>query len=656
MTVRQELLEASDATIDDAIAHADPMVLRGLVYQLTGDEEILRMELTTQHFANLYVSLISKDSDVALLRRKAAAFLKAYRDRGAGDIDLGSPGRLYRSLSLTAGVDLPEEEREMWLEETALDPWARGLEWPTEPTPEQRAGFKVAVIGSGLSGLNAAVMLKRAGIPFVMFEKNPEVGGTWYENNYPGARVDSPSRSYTHLFGVSFPYPYSFCPRDENLKYMRWVADSFGLRDRISFDTEVESVVWDDARSEWALRARGPSGEIALRVNAVISCVGFLSRPRLPEIAGMESFGGVACHTAQWPRDLDVAGKRVAVIGSGASGYQTMPEIAKQAAHTYLFQRTPSWCFENPSYVRPLPEQSTWLDRNFPFLVNFVRFRLSFMYGPDSVKASARRDPAFEDPHTGSAANKRTRDDRIAFIRNKLAGRPDLIAKMIPVAPPMSSRPIVIDTEDSIFEALLRDDVSLVTEPIERITPKGIRAGGTEHELDVIVYATGFKANDFLWPMQIRGRGGVKIEDLWAKDGARAYIGSMLPGFPNFFMAYGPNTNNFGGFQIIDLLEIEIRFALQCIAGLIAQDKHTVEVTDDAYRRFNAELDREESFMLYMDPRVSNYYRNDHGRSAVNCPIDFRRMWRWLRDPTGPVPARTDAGLVPCFGGDLVAR
>lgn len=370
----------------------------------------------------------------------------------------------------------------------------------------------------------------------------------------------------------------------------------------------------------------------------------------------MESFGGVACHTAQWPKDLDVTGKRVAVIGSGASGYQTTPEIAKKASHTCLFQRTPSWCYENPSYIRPLPEQSTWLDRNFPFLVNFARFRLSFMYGPDSVKVSARRDPAFEDPHAGSAANKRTRDDRIAYLRRKLAGRPDLIEKMIPVAPPMSSRPVLIDTEDSIFEALLRDDVSLVTDPIERITVNGIRAGGTEHAVDVIVYATGFKASDFLWPMEIRGRQGVRIEDLWAKDGARAYIGSMLPGFPNFFMAYGPNTNNFGGFQIVDLLEIELRFALQCIAGLITQDKRTVEVTEDAYWRFNAELDREESFMLYMDPRVSNYYRNEHGRSAVNCPIDFRRMWRWLRDPTGPVPAHTDAGLAPCFGGDLVAR
>ena len=171
-----------------------------------------------------------------------------------------------------------------------------------------------------------------------------------------------------------------------------------------------------------------------------------------------------------------------------------------------------------------------------------------------------------------------SRDARVAYIEKKLASRPELIAKMIPPAPPMSSRPIMIDTEDSIYEALLRDNVTLVTDGIERITPAGIVSAGEEIPFDVIIYATGFKANDFLFPMEVRGRGGVQVEELWSKDGARAYIGSMLPGFPNFFMAYGPNTNNFGGFQIIDLLEIEIRFALHCIAGLIERNQRAVDV------------------------------------------------------------------------------
>jgi 4-hydroxyacetophenone monooxygenase len=192
MTVRRELLSASDATIDDAVKYADPMVLRGLLYQLTGDQVLRDMELGMEAVANFYVNRIAKDSDVALLHAKAADFLKSYRDQGAGEIEPGPRARLPQSLDLTAGVLLPDAEREMWLETTALNPWARGLDADVELDPKEAAGFKVGIIGTGLSGLNAAVHLKRAGIPFVVFEKNPEVGGTWFENRYPGARVDSP--------------------------------------------------------------------------------------------------------------------------------------------------------------------------------------------------------------------------------------------------------------------------------------------------------------------------------------------------------------------------------------------------------------------------------------------------------------------------------
>jgi 4-hydroxyacetophenone monooxygenase len=655
-TIRPELLSATDSTIEDAVAHADPMLLRGLLYLATGDESLTSLELARLQIGNFFASRIASEADAASVRVKAADLLKAYRDGGPGEALLGPPERLYRSLGLAVGAELPEAERDIWLEQTALDPWARGVTWPKAPPPAERlAEFRVGVIGTGLSGLNAAVHLKRAGIPYIAFEKNPEVGGTWFENRYPGARVDSPSRSYTHLFGVDFPYPYSFCPRDENLAYMRWVADTFALRDEIVFNTEVKSVVWDEAAQEWEITAVGPEGRKAWRVNAVISCVGFLSRPSMPDIPGMERFQGVACHTAQWPSDLDLAGRRVAVIGSGASGYQTTPEIAKVAAQVHLFQRTPSWCFDNPAYVRPLPAQALWLDRNFPYHANFARFRLSWIYGPDGFALATRIDPGFEDAHARSAVNKRTREARIAFVREKLASRPELIEKMIPEAPPMSSRPVMIDSHDSIFEALLRDNVSLVTDPIEEITPTGVRAGGVLHPVDVIVYATGFRANEFLWPMEVVGRDGATVEGLWAKDGPRAYIGSMLPGFPNFFMSYGPNTNNFGGFQVVDLLEMEIRFALQCIAGLIVQEKRAVDVKPDAYVRFNEELDREERMMIYMDPRAHNYYQSGFGRSCVNGPIDFRRMWRWLRDPAGAAPKETDAGLRPFFGEDLDA-
>lgn len=653
MTARNELLTATDADIEDAVGYADPMILRGLLHQLTEDSDVIDLE-TGNFMGNPINKCLVNEDEIASVRAKAAAFLKSYRDSAAGEIALGSDERLYRSFGLTVGGELPEAERDMWMEQAAFDPWARSLDWKVPSAPEARADFNVAVIGAGLSGLNAAVQLQRAGIPFRVFEKNDEVGGTWYENQYPGARVDTQSRTYTHIFGASFPYPYTYCPRDENLKYMRWIADTFAVRDKITFNTEIVSIIWDEASQEWEITADGPEGRQSSRANAVITCVGFLSRPSMPEIEGMEDFEGVACHTAQWPKGLDLTGKRVAVIGSGATGYQTTPEIAKSAAKTVLFQRTPSWCIPNQIYLSKLPEQILWIERNFPYYVNFARLRGSWLQGPDSFKQSFRADPDFEDAHARSRTNKGTRDACVNFVKQKLANRPDLIEKMIPQAPPMSSRPVVIDANASIFDCLANGDVELVTDPIERITPKGIVAGGGEHEFDVIVYATGFRANDFLWPLDVRGRDGVRIEELWAKDGPRAYIGAMLPGFPNLFMAYGPNTNNLGGFQIIDLVEIEIRFALHCLAALIKQGKRSVDVTPAAYWQFNEELDREESQMIYMDPRAHNYYQTGAGRSAVNNPINFPRLWRWLRDPEEPAVYETDAGLRPYLGEDLV--
>jgi 4-hydroxyacetophenone monooxygenase len=596
---------------------------------------------------------MAHDADANLLKAKASAFLKQYRDSGAGQIDIGPADRLRQSLSLTAGHEIPEAELPIWQEEAAFDRWARGVHWHGGAPPVEVENFRVAVIGTGISGLNVAVQLKQAGIPFVVFEKNPEVGGSWFENRYPGARVDTSSRGYTHLFSYDYPYDYSYSPRDDNLKYFKWVADNFAIRSDILFSTEVIAMDWDDATAQWIVTAQGRTGLETHRFNAVISCVGFLSRPQLPAIEGMDSFDGDAFHMAAWPQGVDVKDKRVAVIGSGASGYQTVPVIAETAAHTFLFQRQPNWCLEDTTYLKKLPPQNLWLDRNFPFYSNYVRFRIGALINPDLSKPSIMVDPAFNDPHTLSAANKATRDMCVGFATRKLGSRPDLLEKMIPDFPPMASRPIRVDSDYSVYDALLRDTVSLVTSGIEKITPRGIVAGGVEHEVDIVAFATGFKANDYLWPMAVRGQGGVRIEEVWAKDGPRAYLGAMVAGFPNLFMCYGPNSNNFGGFTVVDLLELVAQFALRCIAGLIENGKNSVEVSDDGYWRFAAILDEMERKMFYMDRRANNYYQH-HGRSCVNGPLDIRRMWRWLNNPAGTPPAESDAGLRPYFGEDLV--
>jgi 4-hydroxyacetophenone monooxygenase len=578
---------------------------------------------------------LADEADVAQLRSTAAAFLRQYRDAGAGPVDAGPGERLPRSLALAAGVDeLVEEDLPIWLEELALDPWARAIEWEAPPTAEQRQRFAVVVIGAGMGGLNAAVQLQHAGIDFVVVEKNSGVGGTWFENRYPGARVDTPSRTYTHIFGVDYSQPYPWCPQEENQRYFDWVADTFGVRDRIVFDTEVVSVTWDDDTARWEVVAKGPDGERVWRPNVVVSAVGMLSRPSVPEIAGMDDFEGLSFHTARWPEDVDLGDCRVAVIGTGCSGAQLVPELARRAGHVVVFQRTPEWLLPQEGYLSPYPPQVGWLDRNLPYYTNFIRFRTNWVLGPDVAYPFREIDPSFDDDEAPSAVHKRLREDLIGFMRKKLAARPELVDKMIPPHPPFAARPVLVDRDDCYYDALVRDDVTLVTDTIARITPTGIRTvDGAEQAVDVIVYATGFRANEFLWPMDLRGREGQTVDKLWAKDGPRAYLGSMLPGFPNFFMIYGPNTNPYGGLGVVNHEEMETRYLLDCVQHLVVHGKRSIEVTEEAYWRYNEELDRREELKIYSDPRVKSYYRNSHGRSATNAPFSGKEMWHRLRRP-----------------------
>jgi 4-hydroxyacetophenone monooxygenase len=628
--VPAELLGASDETIADALAYADPMVLRGLLYQLTGDEEIRAIELALVGTGFYQAMAPASEDDVELLRRRAAELLTAYRDAGAAGCGCGPAERLPVSLQLACGLELGEDDVGLYREELALDPWARGLSWQAPPAAERLERFSVVVIGAGMGGLNAALQLKRAGIPFTLIEKNPDVGGTWFENIYPGIRVDSPSRGYTHLFGVGFGYPYAFCPGAENKRYFDWIADTFGLRDDIVFGTEVRSLRWDEESSLWEVAVAGPAGEQVLRSNAVLTAVGFLNRPNLPELDGMAEFRGSSWHTARWPQDFELAGKRLAVIGTGCSGYQLVPELALEAAHVVVCQRTPQWLFPVPGYRSPLPPQILWLERNVPLYANFARFRSSL--GIWAFLALAEIDPEFDDPDALNERNRSARDSCIAFLERRL-GDPELVAKMTPPHPVLSARPVVVDSDYSVLDAIQRDNVTLVTEGIRRITESGIEAkDGTHYDVDVIVYATGFHATDYLFPMTVTGREGTTIDEVWSDGGARAYLGCMIPGFPNLWTLYGPNTNG-GGLPVAANHELVALYALKCIEGLILEDRKSVEVRPDAYWRYNRLIDERNARMAWSDPRARNYYWSDHGRSATMCPLVPTELWRLLRQP-----------------------
>ena len=627
---RGELRAASDQVIEEAVGFGDPMVLRGLLYQLTGDPELKNMPLQKVRVGRIETVVPATDADVAMIRRKTSDFLKAYRDAGAGPIGYGPRERLPESLGLIVGHTIKPEAVELMVEETALDPWARELKWQATPDRKRLENFTVTIIGAGMGGLAAAVQLKRAGIRYRILEKNEGVGGTWYENRYPGARVDTPSRSYMNLFGADFPYPYNYGNHIENQKYFDWVADKFELRGDIQFNTEVHSLTWDDAAAMWEIRAKGPEGEHTLRSNAVITGVGFLNRPNMPAIEGMAQFQGPSWHTARWPEGADLRGKRIAVIGTGCTGYQLIPELAREASHVTVFQRTPQWLFPVPGYLSLSPQQLLWLDRNLPYHTNFMRFRAFYAAGPDLAKMFDI-DPNFKDPHACSEVNKAARDRAIAFLESKLKD-PKLVETMTPNHPVWSARPVVVDPEYCILDVIQRDNVSLVTTGIKRINRTGIEAGdGSQHDVDVIVYATGFKANDFLYPMTITGRNGKTIEQLWAADGARAYLGCMMPGFPNLWSLYGPNTN--GGLPVAQFHEVTILYALQCMEKLILDGKQAVEVKDAAYWRYNEVVDTGNRMKVWADPRAHNYWWTKHGRTASQIPFTGYEVREYMLRP-----------------------
>jgi 4-hydroxyacetophenone monooxygenase len=627
--VASELLEASDEQIERAVAHAEPMVLRGLLYQLTGDEEVAATRIAVDPTGFRTAMMVAEEADVAMLRAKAAELLRALRDAGAGPLDIGPEERLRRSLPLTLGEELTDAEFEFCREELALDPWVRSLAWSEPPPPERLQGFSVTIIGAGLGGLNVALMLKRAGIAYTVIEKDSGVGGTWWETRYPGARVDTPSRGYTHIFGAHLPYSSPFCDWAENQRYFDWVADTFELRDDMVFDTEVRALTWDEAASEWEVEVDGPDGRRTLRSNAVVTAVGFLNRPKIPEIEGMADFRGPSWHTSRWPDDADVAGKRVAVVGTGCTGYQLIPELAHSTEHVVAFQRTPQWLFGVPGYLSPFPDEVLWLDRNFPYYTNYMRLRTL-----GTGKAFWRLteiDPAFDDPYTVSPLNKITRDASLEFLHRKVTD-PELRAIMTPQHPPWSARAVIVDSDYSVLDAIQRDDVTLVTSGIRRITETGIEDGdGTHHEADVIVYATGFRASEYLFPMKVTGKGGRTLDDLWKVGGARAHRFCMYPGFPNLWSVYGPNTN--GGLGPGAFHELVTRYALECMERLILDGRHAIEPKREAYDRYNEDVDERNARKVWSDPRADSYYWTAHGRSVVMCPFTGPEIFKLLRHP-----------------------
>ncbi len=540
--------------------------------------------------------------------------------------------RMVELMSHALAEPITDSYAGMLLEETGFvnrdEQWLRQM--PKEFGSADVAPFNVIVVGAGMSGLCIGVKLKAAGIPFIILEKNDAVGGTWYENRYPDCGVDTPNHFYSYSFERNPDWSGYYSKRDELHEYFERCADRFELRPHIRLNTEVHGMSFDDAAGLWRVAVGNQDGtEETLSANAVVSAVGQLNRPSMPDIQGIDSFAGPLFHSARWCSDVDLRGRRVAVIGTGCSAVQLLPKTAEAADRVFVFQRTPHWITPNGNYYRPVEKGLIWALKHIPSYAEWHRARMAYAYG-DRIWPAVTNDASW--PHQTrsiSELNDQLRVELTDYIAAQLGPKQALASRCTPDFPVFGKR-LVID--NNWYGTLARDNVELVTAGIARITPKGLETvDGTLYEVDVIIAATGFKSNQFLWPLAVTGLSGENLAEHWG-DEANAFKGTTVPGYPNFFCLYGPNTNIVHGGSIIYQVECQVHYVMQCLALMIARGLHSMQPTPEQNAAYNREVQALSEQLAWGHDGVQSWYKNSRGRVVNNSPFSLHEFWERVHD------------------------
>jgi cation diffusion facilitator CzcD-associated flavoprotein CzcO len=474
----------------------------------------------------------------------------------------------------------------------------------------------VVIIGAGFGGLAAAVALRRKGIDdLLIVERTAGVGGTWRQNVYPGAACDIQSHLYSFSFAPNRAWSRTYAYQPEILGYLETVADDFDLRRHLMLGTSVRRLAWNENAQHWEVELTSEDAHRVIVADVVVSAVGLFGAVRYPDIAGLADFSGEVMHTARWDTSVDLTGKRVAVVGTGASGVQVVPELADTAAQLTVFQRTPPWMV--PKEDRPYSVEELARFRRHPWAPLRERWRLWKLQHDNT---------ALTPDHPRLAAVQEVSEK---FLRRHV-GDEELRDALTPRYPFRCKRVLL---GEKYYVALQRPHVDLVTDPIERITSTSVvTAGGKIVDVDAIVLATGFETSRYLSGLDVIGMGGENLHDRWGLD-PRAYLGVAVSGFPNFFMLYGPNTNQ-GANSIIYILEAGARLVASAVSRL-ARRGGFVDVRPEAEHRFNETINAELERTIWT--RCDSYYRSPSGRIVTQWPhseLDYARAtWRLrLRD------------------------
>ena len=495
------------------------------------------------------------------------------------------------------------------------------------PLPDE---VEIAIVGAGFGGLGTAIRLKQQGVEdFVVLERAADVGGTWHANTYPGCQCDVPSNLYSFSFAPNPAWSQTFALQPEIGSYLKRVADDFDVRPHVRTHTEVREAAWDEQSRRWRIEtSRGP-----LTARVVVAGMGGLSEPSIPSIPGAETFAGPAFHTARWDHDADLTGKRVAVIGTGASAVQVVPRIQPQVAQLNVFQRTPPWIMPHPG--RPTRPRERALFRALPALQKLVRGAI--YWGRECYVLPFRFHRLSAIPERMARAHL---EQQVAdpVLRDKLTPRYEIGCKRILMS-------------DEYFPALQQPNAELVTDAIERITPTGVvTADGVERAADAIVWGTGFRVTDMPYVEWLRGRDGRTLGDVWREQGMQGLRGTTVAGFPNLFMLVGPNTG-LGHNSIVFMIESQIAYAMDALRTLDAQGAVACDPALAAQAAFNETVQRRMRGTVWMQGGCASWYLDAHGRNTTLWPGSswtFRRATRRF-DPAeyellAPLPA-PDAAL-----------
>jgi 4-hydroxyacetophenone monooxygenase len=626
--INTQIDPALEVRLRKAICTANIPTLLMVLVQLTGD----KAWLSAPYMPSRARGLDDNDSgglpeDIqGEIRMVAADAIIDWKKGKPVAIPDPSADLLTHMISVSTGEKVPENYGEIIAAELSPSVPQKNARTFSGQVPED---FKAIIIGGGVSGICAGIRLQEYAIDFTIIEKNAGFGGTWKDNKYPAAGVDTPN----HLYSFSFaPNDWSryFSLRGEIIGYIEAVALDYELSKNTHFETTVVDAKFETGSKKWHVRTRGPNGQQETLIgNVILSAVGLLSVPFVPDIAGLDTFTGKTCHTAQWPSDLDLTGKKVAIVGNGASAMQVAPAIVDKVKSLTIFARSKQWAAPFPQFQQQVPEHIRFLLKEVPLYQGWYRQRLAWTFN-DRLHGALQRDPEWPDKARSiNATNDRHRKIFLNYIENELGDRQDLLEDLVPDYPPYGKR-ILLD--NGWYRTVAKPHVKLVPERLKEVKGDTLVAdSGKSFDADVLIMATGFKSTEILSSLDVIGSHGQHLKDAWDTDNPKAYMGTLVPDFPNMFVLLGPNTGLGHGGSIIPVVERQINYVLLLLEKMFENHSSTIEVRRNIFEDYNEKVDSAHAKMIWTHEGTTNWYRNKRGRVVAITPWRNDDFWRMTR-------------------------